>query len=154
MPLNHEKKVKIKIYSDIYPTRCNITQFILFISGTCTTCFEWYLHPSSGAHTTVSTAAGPCQTVIATCRNCGRVGTEFQLFHDTTRNKQSSFQKQINCVTLHLVAYVSEYKIVTDLGMNVKSLENIPSYFSGHVINHNVADAQTFEGGHTLAPVT
>jgi hypothetical protein len=25
----------------------------LFISGNCSTCFEWYLHPSSGAHTTI-----------------------------------------------------------------------------------------------------
>jgi hypothetical protein len=24
----------------------------LFISGNCTTCFGWYFHPSSGAHTT------------------------------------------------------------------------------------------------------
>ena len=31
---------------------------ILFISLNCSTCFGWYLHPSSGAHTTVSTASG------------------------------------------------------------------------------------------------
>ena len=43
-------------YSNIYPTRCNFTQFIL--SGNCSTCFGWYLHPSSGAQTTVSTASG------------------------------------------------------------------------------------------------
>jgi hypothetical protein len=36
----------------------------LFMSGNCCTCFGWYLHPSSGAHTTVSTASGTCQTVI------------------------------------------------------------------------------------------
>ena len=46
----------------------------LFISGNCSTCFGWYLRPSSGAHTTVSTAPGTCQTVIATCRYCGGVG--------------------------------------------------------------------------------
>ena len=33
----------------------------LFISGNCCTCFGWYLHPSSGAHTTVSTASDACQ---------------------------------------------------------------------------------------------
>ena len=33
-------------YSNIYPTRCNVTQFILF--GNCSTYFGWYLHPSSG----------------------------------------------------------------------------------------------------------
>jgi hypothetical protein len=59
--------------SNIYPTRCNVTQFIL--SGNCSTCFGWYYHPSSGAHTTVSTASGICHTVTATCRHRGRVGT-------------------------------------------------------------------------------
>ena len=47
----------------------------LFISGNCCTCFGWYLHPSSGAHTTVSTASGICHTVTATCRYRGKVGT-------------------------------------------------------------------------------
>jgi len=32
----------------------------LFVSGNCSTCFGWYLHPSSGAHTTVSTVSGTC----------------------------------------------------------------------------------------------
>jgi len=41
-------------YSNICPTRCNFTQFIL--SGNCSTCFGWYHHPSLGAQTTVSTA--------------------------------------------------------------------------------------------------
>jgi len=31
-----------------------------------------YLHPSSGAQTTVSTASGICHTVIATCRYSDR----------------------------------------------------------------------------------
>jgi len=58
------------IYSNIYPTRCNVTQFIL--SGQCSTCFGWYLHPSSGAQTTVSTTSGICQNVTAICRYSGR----------------------------------------------------------------------------------
>jgi hypothetical protein len=33
------------------------------------------LHPSSGAHTTVSTASGICHTVTAICHYRGRVGT-------------------------------------------------------------------------------
>jgi hypothetical protein len=33
----------------------------LFISGNYSTCFGWYFHPSSEAHTTVSTASGICQ---------------------------------------------------------------------------------------------
>jgi hypothetical protein len=47
----------------------------LFISGNCSTCFGWYFHPSSGAHTTVSTAPDICHTVTAICRYRGRVGT-------------------------------------------------------------------------------
>jgi len=34
----------------------------LFLENCCT-CFRWYLHPSSGAHTTVLTVSGTCQTV-------------------------------------------------------------------------------------------
>jgi hypothetical protein len=60
-------------YSNIYPTRCHVTQFI--ISGNCSTCFGQYLHPSSEAQTTVSTASGICHTVTATCRYRGIVGT-------------------------------------------------------------------------------
>jgi hypothetical protein len=51
------------------------TVHILFISGNCSTCFGWYFHPSSGAHTTASTASGICHTVTAICHYCGRVGT-------------------------------------------------------------------------------
>jgi hypothetical protein len=47
----------------------------LFISGNCSTCFAWYFHPSSGAHTTVSTTFGICHTVTAICRYRGRGGT-------------------------------------------------------------------------------
>ena len=47
----------------------------LFISGNCSTCFGWYFHPSSGAHTTVSTASSISHTVTVMCRYRGRVGT-------------------------------------------------------------------------------
>jgi hypothetical protein len=53
----------------------DVTSHSLFISGNCSTCFGWYFHPSSGAHTTVSTASGICHTVTAICRYRGRVGT-------------------------------------------------------------------------------
>jgi hypothetical protein len=62
-----------KFNSNIYQTRCNVTQFI--ISRNCSTCFGWYHHPSSRAQTTVSTASGICHTVTATCHYRGRVGT-------------------------------------------------------------------------------
>jgi len=60
-------------YSGAYPTRCNFTQFIL--SGHCSTCFGWYLHPSSGAQKTVSVAFGISHAVTLIYRYRGRVGT-------------------------------------------------------------------------------
>ena len=74
-------------YSNIYPTRCKVTQFIL--SGNCSTCFGWYHHPSSGAETTVSTASGICHTVV-------------WWYHP---KHVEQFPDKINCVTLHLVGY-------------------------------------------------
>ena len=50
----HTEPIETKLYSNIYPTRYNVTQFI--ISGNCSTCFGWYPHPSSGAQTTASTS--------------------------------------------------------------------------------------------------
>jgi len=38
------------------------TIYSLFISANCSTRFRWYLHPSSGAHTTVSTVSGITET--------------------------------------------------------------------------------------------
>jgi hypothetical protein len=54
----------IPIYSYIQE---DATLHSLLISGKCSTCFGWYFHPSSGAHATVSTAFGICQTVTAIC---------------------------------------------------------------------------------------
>jgi hypothetical protein len=56
-----------------YPTRCNVTQFILY--GNCSTYFWWYPHLPSGAQTNVSTASGICQTV--TVWQVQQVVTEF-----------------------------------------------------------------------------
>jgi len=46
----------------------------LFLEN-CSACFGWYLHQSSGGHTTVFTVSGTWQTFTANCRYCGRVGT-------------------------------------------------------------------------------
>jgi hypothetical protein len=54
----------ITIYSYIQQ---DATSHSLFISGNYSTCFGWYFHTSSGAHTTVSTASGICHTVTAIC---------------------------------------------------------------------------------------
>jgi hypothetical protein len=64
----HRKYIPIYIQQDA-------TLHILFISGNCSTCFGWYFRPSSGAHTTVSTASGICHTVTAICLYRGRDGT-------------------------------------------------------------------------------
>jgi hypothetical protein len=61
------------ILRHIYRKRCKVTQYILF--GNCSTYFGWYHHPKSRAQTTVSTASGICDTVVAICRYRGRVGT-------------------------------------------------------------------------------
>ena len=61
-------------YTRIYIQQ-DATLHSLFITGNCSTCFGWYLHPSSGAHTTVSTASGICHTVTDYCRCRGSVGT-------------------------------------------------------------------------------
>ena len=66
----------------------------LFMSGNCSTCFGWYFHTSSEAHTTVSTASGICHIVeelepVWVC--CGwrtsptAHSNRFQLFHDSGR---------------------------------------------------------------------
>jgi hypothetical protein len=47
----------ILIYSYIQQ---DATLHSLCISGNCSTYFGWYFHPSSGAHTAVSTASGIC----------------------------------------------------------------------------------------------
>jgi hypothetical protein len=51
------------------------TIYSLFISVNCSTCFGWYLHPSSGAHVSVATASGSITTVTATFCECDWKGT-------------------------------------------------------------------------------
>jgi hypothetical protein len=52
----HRKYIPIYIQQDA-------TLHTLFISGNYCTCFGCYFHPSSGAHTNLSTASGICHTV-------------------------------------------------------------------------------------------
>ena len=60
----------------------------------------------------VSTASGICHNVTATCRYRGKVGTQFQLFHDDGwwyhPKHVEQFPDKINCVTLHLVGHILE----------------------------------------------
>jgi len=48
---------------------------VYYISVNCSTFFGWLLHPSSGAHITVITVSDTGQTVSATFRCSGTVGT-------------------------------------------------------------------------------
>ena len=93
---NSQNNIK-SVSSNIYPTRYNVTQFIL--SGNCSTCFGWYLHPSSGAHTNVSKIPDAVDTVVCAPDD----GWRYHPKH------VEQFPDKINCVTLHLVGYILEY---------------------------------------------
>jgi len=54
------------------------------ISVNRSTCFGWYLHPSSGARVTVSTASGISKSVTTTCRE--RDWTAFQSRYAFTKD--------------------------------------------------------------------
>jgi len=135
------------LYSNIYATRCNVTQFIyiwklLYVFRVVpppiirSAYVGWYLHLSSGAHTTVSTASGIRHTVTATFRYRGGVGTwgptlprqrqvavtvwQIAVAVDTVvcapddgwryhPKHVEQFPDKINCVTLHLVGYILEH---------------------------------------------
>jgi len=49
--------------------------YSLFIYAKFSTCFGWYLHPSSGAHVNVSTASGTIENVTAICTERDWMGT-------------------------------------------------------------------------------
>jgi hypothetical protein len=80
-----------------YMCICNkIQRYSLFIFGKCSTYFGWYFRPSSGAHTTVSTASGICHAVTAICRYRVRDGTGLSVLwvasatHSTTQTGSNS----------------------------------------------------------------
>jgi len=79
--VNKNLALKFNVYESVHSKYITIyiqqdaTLQSLFISGNCSTCFGWYIHPSLRAHTTVSTASGICHTVTATCRCSGDIGT-------------------------------------------------------------------------------
>jgi len=79
----------------------------LCISGNCSTCFGWYLHPSSGAHTTVSTASGICHTVTDNCRYRGRVGTGLSVLWVASRHPQHTQTTSIQQVKFGYFYFIS-----------------------------------------------
>jgi len=85
-----QKQISVFKYT-VYPTRCNVTQFIL--SGNCSTCFGWY------HHTTVWQIPDAVDTVVSAPDD----GWWYHPKH------VEQFPDKINCVTLHLVGYILEY---------------------------------------------
>jgi hypothetical protein len=66
-------KFELHLRIPIYIQQKSKLQFVIF--GDCYACFGWYFHPTSGAHTTISTTSGICHTVTAICSYRGGVGT-------------------------------------------------------------------------------
>jgi len=62
---HHHVRKQLYLQDLVFVTPLLLPAAIIF--GNCSTCFGWYLHPSSGEQTTVSTASGICHTVTATC---------------------------------------------------------------------------------------
>jgi len=59
------------------------TQFILSVN--CSTCFKWFLHPSSGAQISVSTASGTSQPLLLPVAIVEELRLESQPLHDSDR---------------------------------------------------------------------
>jgi hypothetical protein len=68
-----------QFYVNKCPTRCNYTQFILSVN--CSACFGWFLHPSSGAQITVSTASGTSQPLLLPVATVEELRLRSQLLH-------------------------------------------------------------------------
>jgi len=88
----------------------------VILSGDCSTCFGWYHHPSSRAHTTVSTASGICHTVTATCRYRARVGTGLSVLWVAYHPKHAEQLPEINklCNVASCWMYIAIYLRCTD----------------------------------------
>ena len=92
---------------NICPTRCNVTQFIL--SGNCSIYFGWYHHPSS-----VPTLPRYRQIAITVWQIPYTVDTVVCASDDgwwCHPKHVKQFPDKINCVTLHLVGYILEYRV-------------------------------------------
>jgi hypothetical protein len=106
-------KVRTTAHSNIYPTRCKVTQFIL--PGNFSTCFGWY-HPSPGAQTTVSAASGICHAVTAICRYRGRVGTGLSVLYPSSGAHTTVSAASGIC---HAVTAIRRYRGRVGTGLSV-----------------------------------
>jgi hypothetical protein len=69
---HHQERMQQYLQHLVFVTPLLLPAAIAAGNSSCSTCFRWYFHPSSGVHATVSTASGICHTVLATCRYSGR----------------------------------------------------------------------------------
>ena len=72
------------------------TIYSFFIAANCSTCFEWWHHPSSGAHITVFTASGTGRSVWAATSHY-RGWTETISIHDSGRGSSSDTTTSTRC---------------------------------------------------------
>jgi len=71
---------EVKLFVQYMPiiVQQGVTMCGLFIAVNRSACFGRYLHPSPGAHVTVSSASGISNTVTATCRERDWMGVPIQ----------------------------------------------------------------------------
>jgi hypothetical protein len=112
-----------------------VTLHILFISENCSTCFGWYFHPSSGVHTTASTASGICHTVTAICRYRGRVGTGLSVLWVAYFSLWGYFKSKV---------YEKKPRTTVDLKQNIGGRTG--SSFSQHVATSEAELPETLAG--------
>ena len=92
-------------YSNIYPTGCNVTQFIL--SGNCSTCFGWLLLPLLlPAPIALDSSNGVTNTRCCSTVVCAP--GDGWWYHPKRVEKLTD---KINCVMLHLVGCILEYEL-------------------------------------------
>jgi hypothetical protein len=101
------------------------TIYSLFISVNCSTCIGWYLHPSSGAHITVSTASGVSVTVLQPVVSV--VGLEAEICRAVYRYKKNYIVASCWTIidTIHILSTPSDASMMLQGG---KAFEDI----SGH----------------------
>ena len=99
----HLKYIPIYIQQDA-------TLHSLFVSGNCSTCFGWYLHPSSGAHTTVSTASGQIPAAVDTVVCASDDGWRYHPKHVEQFPDTNKRCKVASCWIYIRIYYIYRYK--------------------------------------------
>jgi len=103
-------------YTNKCPTRCNYTPFILTVN--CSTCFEWFLHPSSGAQITASIASSISQPLLLPVAIVEEMRHKKKVFQSHSRNPELEYDA-------NFISYT--YKWVSG---NMCSTPLLPSLYS------------------------